>query len=100
MHLQWKQPLIVYAVTRQVRPSRWFAFCFYERICGCRAAVTSEAAASLSACHTGLFSTRSNRIVRISTTKNYLFIEQRYHDDKIRYVIAKQHVGEILSCEK
>jgi hypothetical protein len=32
--------------------------------------------------------------------KNYLFIEQRYHDDKIREVIAKQTLGEILSFEK
>jgi len=59
LHLQWKQPLILYAVTRQVRPNRWFAFCFHERVCGCRAAVTSGAAAGLSACHMGLFSTRS-----------------------------------------
>jgi hypothetical protein len=46
------------------------------------------------------FPTRSKRIVRISTMKNYLFIEQRYHDDKIGEVVAKQTLGEILSFEK
>lgn len=74
-------------------------FVFMNVSVGAVPAVTSEAAASLSACHAGLFSTRFNRIVRISTMKNYLFIKQRYHDDKIRYVVAEQHVGEILSSE-